>query len=245
MNPSWIYQGCLMKRQNEKTAKMSIPGWPVEERPREKLLKRGPDALSDAEILSIFLRTGRKGASALDLARELLERFKGLRALVECDLKDFCLIRGLGQVKYVQIQAALELGRRYLESGLANGETFSNPQQTCQYLRLKLRAYPYEVFACLFLDNQHRLLSFDKLFYGTIDSAQIHARELVRAAIKHNAAAVIFAHNHPSGRAEPSQADIRLTLELKKVLGLIDVRVLDHIVVGDEETVSLAERGLL
>ena len=181
----------------------------------------------------------------MDLARELLDRFKGLRALLECDQKEFCQTRGLGLVKYVQIQAALELGRRYLEAGLLNGETFSNPQQTREYLRLKLRAYPYEVFACLFLDNQHRLLSFDKLFYGTIDSAQIHARELVRAAIKHNAAAVIFSHNHPSGQAEPSRADIELTRELKKVLALIDVRVLDHIVIGDEKAVSLAERDLI
>ena len=224
---------------------MPISNWPAKEQPREKLLKRGAEALSDAEILSIFLRTGRKGSSALDLARELLDKFSGLRQLIESDRNEFCQIKGLGKVKYVQIQAAIELGRRYLESGLENGETFTKPTQTREYLRLKLSAYPYEVFACLFLDNHHRLISFDKLFFGTINVTHVHAREVVRAALKHNAAAVIFSHNHPSGVAEPSQADISLTKELKKAMALIDVRVLDHIIVGDEHTSSLAERGLI
>ena len=224
---------------------MTISNWPIDERPREKLLKKGPDALSDAEILSIFLRTGTKGASALDLARQLLDRFSGLRQLIDTNQTEFCLTKGLGKVKYIQIQAAIELGRRYLQAGLENGETFSNPEQTREYLSMKLRSYPYEVFACLYLDNHHRLISFDKLFFGTIDSTQVHAREVIRAAIKHNAAAVIFSHNHPSGIAEPSQADIDLTQELKKALALIDVRVLDHMIIGDKCAISFAERGIL
>lgn len=224
---------------------MTISNWPINERPRDKLLEKGPDALSDAEILSIFLRTGRQGSSALDLARELLDKFQGLRHLIDTEQNEFCMMKGLGMVKYVQIQAAIELGRRYLQSGLKNGDIFTNPEQTREFLTLKLRAYPYEVFACLYLDNHHRLISFDKLFFGTIDSAQVHAREVIRAALKHNAAAVILSHNHPSGIAEPSQADISLTRELKKTLALVDVRVLDHLIIGDKESVSFAERGLL
>lgn len=224
---------------------MAINDWPERERPREKLLHKGPAALSDAEILSIFLRTGHSGASAVDLARGLLQEYKGLRALIDAEPDQFCSHKGLGIVKYVQIQAAIELGRRYLESNLQVNDAFTSPEQTRQYLTMKLRPYPYEVFACLYLDNRHRLISFDELFRGTIDSAQVHAREVVRAAIKHNAAAVIFSHNHPSGVAEPSQADIRLTHSLREALSMIDVRVLDHMVVGSGEAVSLAERGLL
>jgi DNA repair protein RadC len=224
---------------------MPISSWPAQERPREKLLEKGPTALSDAEILAIFLRTGRKGSSALDLARELLGKFQGLRQLIDSDKTQFCEIKGLGTVKYAQIQAAIELGRRYLQADLEIGDVFTSPEQTREFLTLKLRAYPYEVFACLYLDNRHRLISFDELFRGTIDSAQVHAREVVRAALKHNAAAVIFSHNHPSGVAEPSQSDVNLTLELKKALQLVDVRVLDHLVIGSGEATSLAERGLL
>ena len=224
---------------------MPISEWPIHERPREKLLEKGPAALSDAEILSIFLRTGREGSSALDLAREMLNRFQGLRQLIDTDQKEFCETKGLGMVKYVQIQAAIELGRRYLQAGLKTGDAFTSPEQTREFLTLKLRAYPHEVFACLYLDNRHRLISYDELFNGTIDSAQVHAREVVRAALKHNAAAVILSHNHPSGVAEPSQSDINLTRELKKALALINVRVLDHMVIGDGAAVSFAERGLI
>ena len=224
---------------------MPISEWPIHERPREKLLEKGPAALSDAEILSIFLRTGREGSSALDLARELLEEYQGLRPLIDTDQKRFCKTKGLGMVKYVQIQAAIELGRRYLQAELEVGDAFTSPEQTREFLTLKLRAYPYEVFACLYLDNRHRLISFDELFRGTIDSAQVHAREVVRAALKHNAAAVILSHNHPSGVAEPSQSDINLTQELKKALRLIDVRVLDHLIIGNGDVISLAERGLI
>ena len=224
---------------------MPISSWPAQERPREKLLEKGPTALSDAEILAIFLRTGRKGLSAIDLARELLDKFQGLRQLIDADEKQFCQTKGLGMVKYAQIQAAIELGRRYLQAKLETGDAFTSPEQTREFLTMKLRAYPYEVFACLYLDNRHRLISFDELFSGTIDSAQVHAREVVRTALKHNAAAVIFSHNHPSGVAEPSQSDVNLTQELKKALQLIDVRVLDHLVIGSGEAISLAERGLL
>ena len=224
---------------------MTISSWPSNERPREKLLEKGPDALSDAEILSIFLRTGCRGSSALDLARELLDKFQNLRQLIDSNQKEFCSTKGLGMVKYVQIQAAIELGKRYLQSGLELGNAFTSPEKTREFLILKLRSYPYEVFACLYLDNHHRLISFDKLFFGTIDSTQVHAREIIRAALKHNAAAVILSHNHPSGVAEPSQADINLTQELKETLSIIDVRVLDHLIVGNTEAVSFAERGLL
>ncbi len=224
---------------------MSITNWPEQERPREKLLRHGPTALSDAEILAIFLRSGHAGRSALAVARQLIQKYNGLRSLIDAEQTEFCSNKGLGKVKYVQIQAALELGRRYLQADLEDADTFTSPQQTRDYLTLKLRAYPYEVFACLYLDNRHRLLKFEELFRGTIDCAQVHAREVVRAAIKHNAAAVIFSHNHPSGVAEPSRADIRLTESLKQALAMIDVRVLDHLVIGNGDAVSLAERGLI
>jgi DNA repair protein RadC len=224
---------------------MPISSWPINERPREKLLTKGPAALSDAEILAIFLRTGREGLSALDLARELLDKFQGLRQLIDASQQEFCMTKGLGTVKYVQVKAAIELGRRYLQSELEAGDAFTSPEQTRDFLTLKLRAYPYEVFACLYLDNRHRLISFDELFRGTIDSAQVHAREVVRAALKYNAAAVIFSHNHPSGIAEPSQSDINLTQELRKALKLVDVRVLDHLIIGNSAATSFAERGLL
>ena len=224
---------------------MSITNWPEQERPREKLLRHGPTALSDAEILAIFLRSGHAGRSALAVARQLIQKYNGLRSLIDAEQTEFCSNKGLGKVKYVQIQAALELGRRYLQADLEDADTFTSPQQTRDYLTLKLRAYPYEVFACLYLDNRHRLLTFEELYRGTIDCAQVHAREVVRAAIKHNAAAVIFSHNHPSGVAEPSRADIRLTESLKQALAMIDVRVLDHLVIGNGDAVSLAERGLI
>ena len=224
---------------------MAISDWPEEERPREKLLSRGPRALSDAEILAIFLRTGVQGKTALDLARELLTDFGGLRTLLEAGCAEFCRARGMGKTKYVQIQAALELGRRYLEATLARSDVLSSPAETRAFLKARLKKFPFEVFACLFLDNRHRVISFEELFQGTIDGASVHPREVVRRAMHHNAAAVILAHNHPSGVAEPSRADQSLTLRLKEALALIDVRVLDHMIVGDGEIVSLAERGML
>ena len=224
---------------------MSINDWPLAERPREKLLSKGPSSLSDAELIGIFIRTGVKSKTAIDIARELLSDHGGLRSLLESDLKTLCQTPGLGPAKYVQIHAALELGRRYLESGLTREDLLSSPQSTRDYLKARLRAYPHEVFACIFLDNRHRIICFEELFKGTIDGASVHPREVVRRALFHNAAAVIFAHNHPSGVAEPSQADQTITRRLIDALALVDIRVLDHIIIGDRETTSFAERGLL
>ncbi len=224
---------------------MAITDWPKAEQPREKLMSRGPAALSDAEILAIFFRTGTPGKTAVDLARELLRRFESLRGLLEADLSSFSQGKGLGVSKFVQLQAALELGNRYLESTLKRDHALSNPKNTSDYLKTRLRAYPHEVFACLFLDNRHRVVCFEELFTGTIDGASVHPREVVKRALFHNAAAVILAHNHPSGVAEPSQADQNITQRLKEALSLVDIRVLDHIIIGDGETVSFAERGLI
>lgn len=223
---------------------MAITDWAIEDRPREKLLQRGPEALSDAELLAIFLRTGIKGKTAVDLARDILSDAGGLRELLGANEARFCQSKGLGQAKYVQLQAVVEMSRRYLEEKLRHGEALTDVNAVRNYLTHRLRGYPYEVFACLFLDNKHRVIEYEELFRGTIDSASVHPREVVRHAIHHNAAAIIFAHNHPSGVAEPSQADHRITDRLKEALGLVDVRVLDHFVIGDD-VVSFAERGYL
>lgn len=223
---------------------MAITDWAVEDRPREKLLQRGPEALSDAELLAIFLRTGIKGKTAVDLARDILSDAGGLRELLGANEARFCQSKGLGQAKFVQLQAVVEMSRRYLEEKLRHGEALTDVNAVRNYLTHRLRGYPYEVFACLFLDNKHRVIEYEELFRGTIDSASVHPREVVRHAIHHNAAAIIFAHNHPSGVAEPSQADHRITDRLKEALGLVDVRVLDHFVIGDD-VVSFAERGYL
>lgn len=223
---------------------MAISHWPLDERPREKLLDKGAQALSDAELLAIFLRTGCKGVTAVDLARQLLDNFGGLRPLMQASQADFCMHHGLGSAKYAQLQAVLEMAKRHLFEQLARGDALCSPQQTRQFLSAQLADYPHEVFACLFLDNRNRVISFEKMFFGTIDGASVYPREVVRLALKKNAAAVIFAHNHPSGVAEPSHADEQITRRLKDALALVDIRVLDHFVVGDE-IVSFAERGLL
>jgi DNA repair protein RadC len=224
---------------------MTIKDWPAQERPREKLLRSGAKALSDAELLAIFLRTGIRGRSALDLARDLLQDFGGLRPLLAASRKDFCAMRGLGDAKYCQLQAVLEMAHRHLGESLAEGDVLTSPEITRQYLQSRLQPYPHEVFACLFLDNRHRVIAFEELFQGTIDGASVYPREVLRRCLQHNAAAVIFAHNHPSGIAEPSRADEAITLKLKDALSLVDIRVLDHIVIGNGNSVSLAERGLL
>ena len=223
---------------------MRITDWPAGERPREKLLARGPAALSDAELLAIFLRTGVAGKTAVDLARGLLEAFGGLRPLLQADLPGFSRTKGLGPAKYAQLQAVLEMGRRHLAETLGRGDALSSPADTRRFLSARLRDYPHEVFAVLFLDNRHRVIAFEEMFRGTIDGASVHPREVVRRSIAHNAAAVILAHNHPSGVAEPSASDAQITRRLKDALSLVDIRVLDHLVVGDE-VVSFAERGLL
>ncbi|MFO7604486.1 MAG: DNA repair protein RadC [Gammaproteobacteria bacterium] len=222
---------------------MSISHWPVAERPREKLLLQGAAALSDAELLAIFLRTGVPGRTAVDLARDLLTRFGSLRQLLGADKNSFCQTPGLGPAKFTQLQAVVEMARRHLLEELQRGEALSDPLQSKRYLQARLRDLPHEVFACLFLDNRHRVIAFEELFRGTINGASVHPREVVKRALGLNAAAVILAHNHPSGVAEPSQADRDLTRRLQQALELVEVRVLDHIVVGDGEPVAFAERG--
>ncbi len=224
---------------------MAITDWPMEERPREKLLLKGAAALSDAELLAIFLRTGTRGKTAVDLARDLLNRFGSLRSLLEANLKEFCEGEGLGEAKFAQLQATTEMARRHLLEKLRRDDVMENPDDTRRYLQSRLRDYPHEVFACLFLDNRHRVIVFEELFQGTINGASVHPREVVKKALGHNAASVILAHNHPSGVAEPSDADRNITQQLTKALALVDIRVLDHLVIGDGVTVSLAERGLM
>ena len=224
---------------------MAIKDWPIRERPRERLLERGAASLSDAELLAIFLRTGVSGKSAVDLARELLDRFGSLRRLLAADRQQFCEAPGLGSAKFAQLQAVLEMGRRHLYEKIDRDGPLLSPEHTARFLRARMRDYPYEVFAVLFLDNRHRVLAFEEMFRGTIDGASVHPREVVRRALEHNAAAVILSHNHPSGIAEPSQADQRITSRLRDALALVDIRVLDHLIVGDGDCCSLAERGLL
>lgn len=224
---------------------MAIADWPVDDRPREKLLAKGADALSDAELLAICLRTGVSGESAVDLARNLLTEHGGVRGLLTGDRHALLARKGLGAAKYAQLLAVAELGRRYAQEVLRRGEALTSPQAARDYLAMQLRDHPQEVFGCLFLDNRHRVLAFEELFRGTVNAASVYPREVVRAALRHNAAALILAHNHPSGIAEPSDADVALTRRLKTALELVDVRVLDHIVIGDGHTTSFAERGQL
>lgn len=223
----------------------TIRDWPLHERPREKLLAHGPGTLSDAELLAIFLRTGLRGKTAVDLARELLASFGSLRALLDADRAAFCAHAGLGAAKFAQLQAILEMARRHLQEQLHRADSLENPAITRRYLTSRLRHLPFEVFGCLFLDNRHRVIAFEELFRGTIDGASVHPREVVRRVLHFNAAAVILAHNHPSGIAEPSRADLALTRRLVDALALVDVRVLDHFIVGEGGGVSFAERGLI
>ncbi|MDT0634421.1 RadC family protein [Spectribacter hydrogenooxidans] len=224
---------------------MPITDWPVDERPREKLLDRGAGALTDAELLAIFLRTGVSGMSAVSLARQLLDDYGGLTPLLAADRDEFCQGHGLGTAKFVQLQAVVEMARRYLAERLDRSEPLTDPAATRDYLIARLARQPHEVFAALFLDTRHRVLAYEELFRGTIDGAAVYPREVVKAALRHNAAAAIFAHNHPSGIAEPSEADHSLTRRLSDALALVDIRTLDHFVIGAGETVSFAERGWL
>lgn len=222
---------------------MSIRHWPAAERPREKLLERGAASLSDAELLAIFLRTGVAGCSAVELARRLLHEFGSLRALLEADQASFSSHLGLGRAKYAQLQAVLEMARRHLAEQLRRDSALESPQAVRDFLKARLRHEAHEVFACLFLDGRHRVLAFEVLFHGSIDSASVYPRQVVKRALAHNAAALILSHNHPSGITEPSQADRMLTQRLKDALALVDVRVLDHFIVGDGEPLSMAEMG--
>jgi len=224
---------------------MSIRDWPVAERPREKLLATGAHTLSDAELLALLLGSGTRGASAVDLARSLLRDFGSLRELL-CAAAPSCLARtGLGPARYATLQAAVELARRHFREALRSGPALAAPEATRTFLLAQLRDRPYEVFCCLYLDSRHRLIAFEELFRGTIDRAGVHPREVLRQTLSHNAAAVIFAHNHPSGVLEPSGADEVITRRLKEALGLIDVRVLDHFIIGDGRCFSFCEHGLL
>jgi len=224
---------------------MPITDWPINERPREKLLTQGAAALSDAELLAIFLRTGTRGKTAVDLARELLADFNGLRHLLAAERTDFCARHGLGIASFVQLQAVLEMARRHLLETLQRDTVLNSPAEVRHYLKARLRDYRREVFVCLFLDTQHRVICCEELFQGTLDASSVYPREVVQRALALNAAAVIFAHNHPSGIAEPSQADQRITTRLCEALSLVDIRVLDHMIVGDGSVLSMAERGLL
>lgn len=224
---------------------MAITDWPEGERPREKLLQRGPAALSDAELLAIFLRTGVVGRSAVDLARELLKRFGNLTRLFAARESEFCEINGLGRAKFVQLQAVVEMARRALHEEMRVGDALNSPRAVRDYLQLLLGGRQQEVFVALFLDAQHRVIASEELFLGTLTQTSVYPREVVKRALHFNAAAVIFAHNHPSGVAEPSQSDRMLTDALKQALGLVDVRVLDHFVVAGAGCLSFAEKGWL
>lgn len=224
---------------------MSITDWPADERPREKLLAHGANTLTDAELLAIFLRTGIQGKTAVDMAQDLLTEFGSLRSLMQADCATFTQAKGLGNAKFAQLQAVLEMARRHTFEELSRGDVLTSPEVTRAYLSHQLRSYSYEVFACLFLDNQHHVIEFEELFRGTIDGASVYPREVAKKALEHNAAAVIFAHNHPSGISEPSQADRITTDKLKQALGLLDIRVLDHFIIGNGLPYSFAEHGLL
>lgn len=226
---------------------MAITDWPEAERPRERLVAHGAQALSDAELLAIFLRVGIKGKSAVDLARELLLHFDGdLSRLAQASLQQLSALPGMGPAKATQLMAVLELARRALRESMRTHDLLASPQAVRDWLRLKLAALPYEIFGVLWLDNQNRLIEYDELFRGTLAQASVYPREVVKQALARNAAAAILVHNHPSGVAEPSRADEMLTRALKDALAVVDIKVADHfIVAGNARPVSFAERGLL
>jgi DNA repair protein RadC len=224
---------------------MRISDWPECERPRERLLKLGAGALSESELLAIFLRTGIAGKSAVELGRELIGRFGGLRRLFEATLEEVAAIHGLGPAKYAQLQAVIEMARRSLSEQMGERDAMTSPRAVREYLTLSLGGRDHEVFVAMFLDAQNRLLGSEELFRGTLTQTSVYPREVVKTALRYNAAAVILAHNHPSGLAEPSRADELLTQTLKQALALVDIKTLDHFIVAGSRTVSFAERGLL
>lgn len=224
---------------------MAITDWPTSERPREKLLELGVEALSDAELLAIFLRVGVTGKSAVDLARDLLTQFVSLNGIFAAPLNELIQVHGIGTSKYAQLQAIFEMSRRALNEQMQVKDILSSPKQVRDYLCLKLGSLTREVFMVLFLDAQNRIITTEEMFTGTLTKTSVYPREVVKRALHHNAASVIFAHNHPSGVAEQSRADEMITTELKKALALVDVRVLDHFIVAGNATLSFVERGLL
>lgn len=224
---------------------MAITDWPVNERPRERLLNLGPQTLSDAELLAIFLRVGMKGKTALDLARELIQHFGGLKPLLLANCESFCEVPGMGPAKYVQLQASLEMSKRYFLEEVREGDAITSSDACRQYVLRHLADQEREIFACLLLDTQHKIISFEELFMGTLDSASVHPREVVKLVLEKNSAAVILCHNHPSGSNTISQADKHITKLLIQALDLIDVKVLDHFIIAGNQVVSFAERSLI
>jgi DNA repair protein RadC len=224
---------------------LAITDWPEQERPRERLQAQGAGRLSDAELVAVCLRSGIRGKSAVELGRELIGRFGGLAGLLSANQRELAAVKGLGQAKSAQFAAVLELARRSLREDLREASALTSPGAVRDYLRLALGDRPHEVFVCLFLDAQHRVVSIEELFRGTLAQTSVYPREVVKAALAANAAAVIFAHNHPSGVAQPSQADELLTRQLRVALALVDIRVLDHFIVAGNQALSFAERGLL
>ena len=224
---------------------MAIRDWPIDTRPREKLLRQGAAALTDAELIAVFLRTGVVGKSAVDLGRELLERFGGLSGLCHADKKSACAAPGVGEAKYALLQAVMEMARRTLDEEMKAGNALDSPEAVRAYLRLILHNKEYEVFCCVFLDAQNRVIAVEELFRGTLTQTSVYPREIIKRALTHNAAALILAHNHPSGVAEPSQADRILTRRLADALALVDIRVLDHFIVAGASSLSFMESGQL
>jgi DNA repair protein RadC len=233
-----------MAGMTEDGSTLTIREWPESERPREKLLARGPHALTDAELLALLLGSGIPGCSAVAMARSLLKDFGCLRELLNARLARWRR-KGIGMARYAAVQAAVELAKRHLQEQMRIGSLLTTPQATYRYLQAQLRDRPYEIFCCLYLDTRHRLIAFEELFRGTVDCAQVHPREVLRQALLHNATSLIVAHNHPSGSLEPSPADEFITGRLRDLLALMDVRLLDHIIVGDSRCYSFAEHGLL
>ena len=234
-----------MNAQEVTTRTLRIPEWPEDERPREKLLSRGAQILSDAELLAVLMGTGTRRRNVLELARAHIAAFGSLRELLNAERRHWSDKEGVGPARYAALQAVLELARRHLLEPLKVGSTLAAPDTTRKFLLAQLRDRPYEVFCCLFLDTRHRLIAFEELFRGTTDSAHVHIKEVLRQTLVHNASALILAHNHPSGVMEPSQADELITRRLRDALALIDVRVLDHFIVGDGSCYSFSEHGLL
>lgn len=224
---------------------MAITSWPKNERPREKLFQFGAKHLSDAELLAIFLRTGTIGKTALDIARECLSEFGSLKKLLSSSPQSLYQVHGLGKAKIALLKAVTELGLRYQNEAFSIGEILNNTKDVKRFLSNRLKDYPHEVFACLFLDSHHRMLCFEELFAGTINETSVYPREIVKRALSHNAAKVILAHNHPSGNPNPSAADLEITWQLRQALALVDIQVIDHIIVGSPESLSLTELGHL
>ncbi len=238
----------LLPRRRIRVVRGHRPGirfWPQSERPREKLLERGPQALSDGELLALLVGSGTKGRSAVDIARSLIEDFGSLRELLAADQQRMEKRRGIGPARYALFKAALEISRRVMLESLRDTPTLATPAAARTFLESQLRDRPYEVFCCIFLDNRHRMLGFEEIFRGSIDGANVYSREIVRQALLHNAASLLVAHNHPSGSVEPSPADERVTRRLRDALALIEVRLLDHFVIGEGQCYSFSEHGLL